>query len=274
MKVFICWSESRSLNLAKELKILLRRIIQALDPWISEVDIQAGERWNHALAAELESAQFGLVCLTPENVKSEWLHFEAGALAKSVEDGRLVPILFGLQPAELGPPLSQFQLILPSRESFEKLFMTLYKALESPQISPDEIKESLNTHWAAFQDEIQEIMSTQDKNPEPVRDEREILEEVLTLVRGIEKRESSTELHDKEKSTLSKEYISPKNNDNNEIKHFIGDFEAAYQKMDDESLKEEYNQLSNSKGDLQEKQSNFLKKIIEKELKRRRSKGF
>jgi hypothetical protein len=50
---------------------------------MSAEEIGKGERWSINLAKELESSNFGLVCLTPENVNAPWLHFEAGAILKS-----------------------------------------------------------------------------------------------------------------------------------------------------------------------------------------------
>ena len=45
MKVFLCWSGTRSKGIANALHEWLPRVIQALDPWIS-VDIDKGARWG------------------------------------------------------------------------------------------------------------------------------------------------------------------------------------------------------------------------------------
>ena len=47
--------------------------------------------------------------MTRENLNTPWLLFEAGALAKSMQDGRVVPLLLDLDFKEISGPLSQFQ---------------------------------------------------------------------------------------------------------------------------------------------------------------------
>ncbi len=42
-------------------------------------------------------------------LKAPWLMFEAGALAKSVKGSRLVPLLFGIESADIKGPLIHFQ---------------------------------------------------------------------------------------------------------------------------------------------------------------------
>ena len=43
----------------------------------SHKDNYAGGLWDHIITSELESTNFGLVCLTPDNLESRWIHFEA-----------------------------------------------------------------------------------------------------------------------------------------------------------------------------------------------------
>jgi len=69
-------------------------------------------RWSIELSKELEAASFGILCLTPDNLNSAWLLFEAGALTKHAE-GRACCLLFGgLRPADVSGPLSQFRIAL------------------------------------------------------------------------------------------------------------------------------------------------------------------
>ncbi len=94
MKVFISWSGKRSNALAVALKGWLPLILQYVKPWVSEKDISAGDRWARAIAGELETSNFGILCVTPENLRSEWILFEAGALSKSMLDAKVIPLLF------------------------------------------------------------------------------------------------------------------------------------------------------------------------------------
>lgn len=109
MKIFISWSGERSKALAVALKDWIPLILQYAQPWVSEKDISAGDRWAQAVSGELETSNFGILCITPENLSSEWILFEAGALSKSMLDAKVIPLLFGLELSDLSGPLSQFQ---------------------------------------------------------------------------------------------------------------------------------------------------------------------
>jgi hypothetical protein len=62
--------------------------------------------------------------LTPENLMSPWLLFEAGAVAKRV-DSRVWTYLFGLGYTDVKDPLSQFQHTAATKEDTRKLIATL-----------------------------------------------------------------------------------------------------------------------------------------------------
>ena len=109
MKVFISWSGERSKLLAVGLREWLRPILQSVEVWMSEADIDAGDRWGQEVARELSSCNFGIICVTPENLQASWLLFEAGALAKSLEGSKVIPLLFELELRDISGPLAQFQ---------------------------------------------------------------------------------------------------------------------------------------------------------------------
>src|SRR4030095_14366819 len=104
MKLFISWSGDTSKDVASALAPWLKDVIQTVEPWVSSRNIQAGQRWSNVLQQELREAEFGIVCVTNDNLHSPWLLFEAGALANSVSEARVVPYLFGPMTQVL-PPL-------------------------------------------------------------------------------------------------------------------------------------------------------------------------
>ena len=109
MKIFISWSGDQSHALALALKEWIPMVLQYVEPWLSQSDIDAGERWDVKIAKELEAANYGIICVTKENAGAPWLLFEAGALAKSMEDGRVIPLLLDIDFKEITGPLAQFQ---------------------------------------------------------------------------------------------------------------------------------------------------------------------
>jgi TIR domain len=112
MKVFISWSGERSKQVALALRAWLPQVVKVVQPYMSDRDNHAGMRWADKLSDELEAANFGIVCVTPENLNSRWLNFEAGAISKAVDKARVAPVLYGLSnPSELPPPLG-----LPSKD--------------------------------------------------------------------------------------------------------------------------------------------------------------
>ena len=76
-------------------------------------EIESGSLWSDELRRRLDSANAGLVCLTPEAVTSPWLHYEAGMLSTAVwtERGepRFFTYLLDLEQRELSGPLSAYQ---------------------------------------------------------------------------------------------------------------------------------------------------------------------
>src|SRR6266404_1604418 len=100
MSVFISWSGSRSKQLAQQLRNWLPNVLQAVEVWMSDVDIEAGARGIHEIFTQLERASFGVICLTPENLNAPWLLFEAGAISKKMTDkAHVCPYLLGMSPA-------------------------------------------------------------------------------------------------------------------------------------------------------------------------------
>jgi len=99
MKVFISWSGPISREVAVALRDWLPSVIQAVEPYVSSEDIDPGVRWGVDIAGQLDDTEFGVLCVTRNNVTAPWLNFEAGALSKSVERSRVVPFLIDLSPS-------------------------------------------------------------------------------------------------------------------------------------------------------------------------------
>ncbi|CAA7621955.1 hypothetical protein MTBLM5_420002 [Magnetospirillum sp. LM-5] len=132
MKVFISWSGTRSETLAKALREWFPLVLNYVEPWVSQSDIEAGERWGIEVAKELESSNFGVICVTRENLTSPWLLFESGALAKSMQDGRVIPLLLDLDFKEISGPLAQFQAKKAEQAGIKELVLSLNKAAAAP----------------------------------------------------------------------------------------------------------------------------------------------
>jgi len=116
LKVFISWSKPRAKAVAAALYNWIPSVFQYVKIWILEKDIEAGTLWYAEIASQLKESNFGILCLTPENISAPWVLFEAGALAKADNVDRVVPYRIGLSSAELEPPLGQLQGVDANRE--------------------------------------------------------------------------------------------------------------------------------------------------------------
>lgn len=183
MKVFISWSGERSKALAVALKEWLPLILQYAKPWVSEKDISAGERWAQAISGELESSNFGILCITPENLSSEWILFEAGALSKSMLDAKVIPLLFGLELSDLSGPLSQFQALKVDQQGLMDVAKAI-NAVSETKASEATINQLVPALWLQLQQKIDNIPGKAPVGKHP-RPQGEILEELVTQVRGL-----------------------------------------------------------------------------------------
>lgn len=108
MKIFISCSGNSSRKVAYILKNWISLIIPNIDYFISD-DIDKGSRWGSTLAKKLEDTNYGIFCVTKNNINSPWLNFEAGAISKYVEKASVYTFLYGMDRSELKGPLDQFQ---------------------------------------------------------------------------------------------------------------------------------------------------------------------
>ncbi|MHA6880919.1 toll/interleukin-1 receptor domain-containing protein [Ralstonia pseudosolanacearum] len=186
MKVFISWSGKRSKAIANALRDWLPMVLQYVEPWVSDKDISAGERWAQAIAGELEASNFGIICITPENLHSEWILFESGALSKSMLDAKVIPLLFGLELSDLSGPLSQFQAQKMEKSGVMEIVKSINK-ISQTKTSEQIVGQLVPALWSHLQAAIESIPDSEPSDKH-MRPHHEILEELVTGVRGINSR--------------------------------------------------------------------------------------
>lgn len=185
MKIFVSWSGERSQKVAEALHIWLPLVLPYTVPWVSKSDIQAGERWSLAVATELQESKFGVICVTRDNVNAPWILFEAGAIAKSMEDGRVIPLLLDLDLKEISGPLAQFQAKKADEDGFRQLIFDLNKV--APVSEPeDRITQRFDLMYSSLKIKLDKIPAS--GGSKPTRAQGEILEELVSSVRNFEMR--------------------------------------------------------------------------------------
>lgn len=130
-KVFISWSGAYTKLVAIALKDWLEDMFDVVQPFVSDRDIEAGQRPMTVIEEELRDTSFGVILVTQENQFAPWFNFEAGALSKQVSDSqtRVIPLLLDMDsPAQLEMPLIQFQAKLFSEDGVKDLIVAIARA--------------------------------------------------------------------------------------------------------------------------------------------------
>ncbi|MGC4859775.1 toll/interleukin-1 receptor domain-containing protein [Micromonospora sp. DT41] len=191
MKVFISWSGEPSRSIASALHGWLGIVVQHVDPWLSDAEIESGTRWNEAIATNLEDTDFGLVCVTRSNQSAPWLMFEAGALAKRLSVARLVPLCIDLEPAEVISPLQSFQSRKLDKEGMRRIVHELGEMSENPKPRED-IDRLFEAMWPELDRQVQLAATQHESVDGPRRSTTDMLAELVTRVRNLE-RDSESE---------------------------------------------------------------------------------
>lgn len=189
MKIFISWSKERSKAVAEALRVWLPRVIQSSQPWMSAKDIDKGVLWRTEISRQLNEAAVGIICLTPENLESPWLLFEAGAISKEMAGSLVCTYLFDLEPYDVKDPLAQFQSTKAQEEDTRKLIQSINR-LQGVKALPDDIlSDVFNAMWPKLEKELSEIKPIEPQ-PRLAKSELEILEELVGMVKSQSKEQS------------------------------------------------------------------------------------
>ncbi|MEU7327149.1 toll/interleukin-1 receptor domain-containing protein [Streptomyces parvus] len=201
MKVFLSWSGERSKKTAEALWTWLPDVLQYVNPWLSSLDISAGRRSVREITDELSETNFGIICVTPENQSSRWMYFEAGALARQVDNGFVIPFLVSMRTTDLVSPLSQFQAVLGSdRVDVQKLLSDINNASGELALPQERLNRSFQRSWPEFESKmrgIKDIPLEGSPSSAVKRSGADMTEEILLLSRQFDQR-----LADLERSAL------------------------------------------------------------------------
>lgn len=154
---------------------------------MSDLDIESGQDWNSRITGELINAKFGIICVTPENQERPWLNFEAGAISKQVnaDETRVAPLLIDFNsPADLTGPMTKFHSRLSNAEGIRRLIFDMNTQLQEP-LKEEILGRTFLALWPQLETQLLEINSAHPEKRAARRDEREVMEEILNLVRGI-----------------------------------------------------------------------------------------
>ena len=109
--------------------------------FVSYANIEAGERWFDRLVIELGKAEAAIICLTPENLRSPWLHFESGMVSR-LGKGILFTYFLGTDAGAIQDPLKQIQVMLSMESDTKRLALQLAELAKTSQTD-------LESRWAS-----------------------------------------------------------------------------------------------------------------------------
>lgn len=156
--LFISWSGPRSLIAAEALRDWLPSLIQVARPWLSASDLDKGTLWPAEIMSALETVKAGIICLTPENLKEEWLLFEAGALAKArdLKSRVWTYVLADLEIKDLRDPLKMFNATTDDEKDTRKLIHSINKYLGAT-VAEKRLDHLFDKLWPDFEEKLKTI---------------------------------------------------------------------------------------------------------------------
>lgn len=186
--LFIVWSGSLSQKIAREFFNWIPDIIQSVDPFFSE-DTDKGKFWQGDVNRNLARITTGIVILTPENLNSGWIHYEAGALSnKLTQKERVCPILINLKKSDVNLPLNMLQLTYFNKDEIFKMIKSINDVQTQP-LESERLLKYFNDKWDNFKEVVEKHVKDQPKEKKvelPKRDSNEMLEEIIAKLRNIE----------------------------------------------------------------------------------------
>lgn len=137
-EIFIGWSGNRSKKIANILREWIPLLIKDIKPWVSFKDIIGN--WSLELE-KIKRFELGIFCITQENLKSPWIHFEAGKIG-----GLVCPYLIDVSIPEIHGPLQQFQCFEATEEGTLDLVGKIGILLEE-EIEEKQLKTAFYNLW-------------------------------------------------------------------------------------------------------------------------------
>ena len=185
MKVFISWSGQHSKKLGEALRDWIPGVLQRVKPYFTPSDIEKGTRWLTDISTELSESQIGILCVTRDNIHSDWLLFEAGALSRSLDKSHVCPVLFGINNTDLAGPLKQFQTTEFEKSDIHRLLSVINNGIGEQKLPSKTLDTVFEKWWPDLDTKIDQILGEAGEPDEPIRSDRELLEEILQLSRRM-----------------------------------------------------------------------------------------
>jgi hypothetical protein len=177
LEVFISWSRAASHQAAGAFQEWLPGVLPGVRTWTSSADITKGAPWFSSISAQLSKSGACLILITPENVGSPWLFYEAGAIAHAMPGALICPYLIGVKPGEIsGSPLGQYQVTVFDKDDTWLLIRALNACLETPH-HENVLRGNFDARWPSLQHRLAQVDASASRKPIRESAEPELSEE-------------------------------------------------------------------------------------------------
>lgn len=185
--VFISWSGEPSRKVASLLYRWLPSFVHAIEPFLSSEDIRKGAIWSTELSNALAHIDFGILCVTRDNLDAPWLLFEAGSLSKILGHSRVSPLLINISNSDLQGPLAQFNTTSLTKNDFKQLIQAINLHLGERKIPSDLLDHAFEIGWPSFEKQLSETLAELEPTTAMASEvsPSDILDELLKLTRNI-----------------------------------------------------------------------------------------
>lgn len=174
--VFVSWSKPIAAEIAKRLKPFLEDVLGTASIFMSQA-MEGGTRWSMEIPQRLQDCNAGLILVTSENSKEPWLHFEAGALSKQIDESRVIPLLCGASVGDIqGTPLSLFQAKVLNHDDLLSVCVGFGAAFG---VGEDAVRRRFEKSWS----ELEKSVTLVTKAPSPAAHKLELPDLMAVLER-------------------------------------------------------------------------------------------
>jgi len=187
VNIFFCWSGSLSLAVAEILQEWIPDVLQLVRPFLSTENIRKGALWRLEIGQQLQKAPFGIACMTRENLTAPWVHFEAGAIARDLEESHVAVLLIDISKDDIVSPLNDFQYtVLTDKADVLRLIKTVNSAGPDNHLDEPRLERNFEKHWPDLEARVDAALTQHQTAPAPTKQDPVLqkLDDIHELLRS------------------------------------------------------------------------------------------
>lgn len=159
-KIFISWSSDYERRVAEQIGSSISSVFNGVEPWISSVNIRAGQQWFSELMNALAQSKFAIACLSRRTSNSPWIMFESGAVSAKLAATKLVPLALDFDISNLVDPLARFNGVAFDQANMEALFRSINESVGSP-LAEEGLRSAFNNRWPQMETAVRKILDVE-----------------------------------------------------------------------------------------------------------------